>query len=80
MRIEIVSEGRVFEGTKEQIVAQMQSLSFGPAGETLDGYVARTVRTAQTLGIALRAEGPTPAARAEALIDSMIEQELARRC
>lgn len=76
MRIQ-TPDGRVFEGTKVQIIEQMRSLSFGPPNETLAGYIDRSVEQARSLfGVELKVNGKTDEERAESMFDALISAEL----
>lgn len=79
MKIRIIHDGREFDGTAEQIVRQMHSLSFGGAatlGEYVD-WAAEQARGAGALGV--RVEGSTEAERAGSLLDGMLRSGLAVR-
>lgn len=76
MRIQ-TPDGRVFDGTKIQIIQQMQSLSFGPPNETLGEYISRSITNAQELfGVGLSVKGDTDDERAESLFDELLRAEL----
>jgi hypothetical protein len=78
MRIRILNDGRVLEGTAQQIVEQMHSLAFGQENRTLSEYVdwvAEQVR--RTEEIPLEVEGDTDVAKAASLVKAMLESGLA---
>lgn len=78
MRIRILNDGRVLEGTAQQIVEQMRTLAFGQENRTLSEYVdwvADQIR--RTEEIPLEVEGDTDAAKAASLVKAMLEAGLA---
>jgi len=80
MRIRIVSDGRVFEGTAEQIVQQLQYIAFGKEEATLAEYVDwLAAQVARQEGVELKVEGATGREKAAALVKAMIEAGLAVR-
>jgi len=80
MRIRIVSDGRVLEGTTEQIVQQLQYLAFGKEEATLAEYVDwLAAQVARQEGIELKVDGTTGREKAAALVNAMIEAGLAVR-
>jgi len=80
MRIEILADGRVLEGTALQIVRDMQSIAFGQEDHSLSEYIDWIVDQAGRMtDVELKITGETDAEKAEALVREMIEKGLARR-
>jgi aromatic ring-cleaving dioxygenase len=78
MRIRIVSDGRVFDGSPTQIIKQMQQIAFGKEQFTLAEYIDWLVeQTARFEGITLNVTGETEADKAQALVAELIRHGLA---
>ena len=78
MRIRIVSDGRVYDGSPAQIVYQMQQIAFGCEQFTLAEYIDWLVdQTSRLAGITLTIAGETEADKAKALIAELIRHGLA---
>ena len=78
MRIRIVSDGRVFDGSPAQIVRQMQQIAFGKEQFTLGEYIDWLVeQTARFEGITLDVAGETAADKANSLVAELIRHGLA---
>jgi hypothetical protein len=79
MRIQL-SDGRVLEGTPEQIVRSMQSLSFIQRDGTLRAYVEWSVRNAKQMNeLDLVVVGDTDEQLAQSFVDEMCRAGLASR-
>lgn len=80
MRIKITSDGRVLDGTPEQIVQQMRSIAFGREDQTLVEYVDWLAENVARLsGVALAITGEGAAARSRSLLEQMLIHGLAER-
>ena len=80
MRIEIVADGRVFQGTAKQIVMQMKSVSFGLEHLTLGEFIDRNIASiARAFGVSLSVVGETDEERAASFLEQMVEGGYARR-
>lgn len=74
----VMRDGRVFQGTPEQIVRAMQDIAFGADGMSLDEYIDWVIENACRFeGVELKADGATPELRASSLIDGMVNRGLA---
>ena len=80
MRIRLMSDGRVLEGTAKQIVEAMQYIAFGQETRTLGEYIDwltdQVERLEQT---ALHVEGDTDEEKAASLVDAMLANGLAEK-
>ncbi len=80
MRIEIVGDGHVFEGTAKQILAQMQSLAFAAQHLSLREYIDWNVANIERgFDVKLVVSGETDDERAAAFLAQMMERGYARR-
>jgi hypothetical protein len=80
MRIEVVGDGHVFEGTPKQILMQMKSLAFGAEHMTMREYIEGNVANiARGFGIAFKLTGETDEELAESFLNQMLEGGYARR-
>lgn len=72
MRIKVLSDGRVLQGTATDIVRQMQYLAFGKEQKPLSEYIdwLKTHLENQN-GITLSVVGATPAERAESFLRAL---------
>ncbi len=78
MRIQIVNDGRVLEGTAVQIVQQLQYIAFGKEEATLAEYVDwLAAQVARQDGVDLRVEGTTGREKAVGLVKAMVKAGLA---
>lgn len=78
MRIRIVNDGRVLDGTAEQIVQQLQYIAFGKEETSMSEYVDwLAAQVARQEGVELKVEGATGRDKAAALVKAMVEAELA---
>jgi len=80
MKIRITGDGRVLEGTPEQIVQTMHYLAFGQEERTLGEYIDWAVEQARRMTeVELHVRGETDAEKAASLIDEMLRTGLAER-
>ncbi len=80
MRIRMMSDGRVFEGTPKQIVEAMQYIAFGQENRTLGEYIDWLVGQVERLEeTPLKVEGETDDERAASLVDAMLANGLAEK-
>ena len=80
MRIEIVGDGHVFQGTPKQILAQMQSLAFAAQHLSLRDYIDWNVSNiARGFEVKLEITGDTDEEMAASFLDEMIGRGYARR-
>jgi len=78
MRIRLLADGRVLEGTALQITRDMQSLSFNHDGETISRYIdACTDHLARVDGVHLNVEGDTDGEKAASFVNEMLARGLA---
>jgi hypothetical protein len=78
MRIRIVADGRVLQGTAKQIVEAMHSIAFGQENRTLSEYIDWSVDMARRMtGVELEVEGDSDDERAASFVAAMIEVGLA---
>ena len=80
MRIQVVAQERVFEGTAMQIVEAMRSVAFAPSDVSLEAYIDWAV--AQALGtneVQLVVQGETVQERAKSFVQSLLREGLAVR-
>ena len=76
MRIRMLATAQEFEGTPEEIVRQMQSDAFVPGSVAL--YIDwLALNTSRYRGIELDTRGRTLAAKAESLVQSLLDNGLA---
>jgi hypothetical protein len=79
MRIEVVGDGHVFQGTAKQIVAQMHSLAFGAQHLSLREYIDWNVANiARGFHVEIRVEGESDDERAASFLAAMMEKGYAR--
>lgn len=80
MRIRMLNDGRVFQGTPKQIVEAMQYTAFGQENRTLGEYIDWLVDQVERLeSTSLRVEGDTDEEKAKSLVRAMLEAGLAER-
>jgi len=80
MRIRMVRDGRVFQGTPKQIVEAMQYIAFGQENRTLGEYIDWLVDQVQRLeSIDLKVEGDTDEDKAASLVQAMMGSGLAEK-
>ena len=80
MRIRMMSDGRVFQGTPKQIVEAMQYIAFGQEQRSLGEYIDWLVDQVQWLeSIELKVEGDTDEEKAASLVQAMLGSGLAER-
>jgi hypothetical protein len=78
MKIKLVSDGRVLQGTPRQIVEAMRSLAFGHEGRPLGEYIDWAAgEAARLMEIDLEVEGETDDERCASLLEAMEEAGLA---
>jgi hypothetical protein len=79
MRIEVVGDGHVFEGTAKQIVAQMHSLAFAAQHLSLREYIDWNIQNVErAFEIKLVVSGDTDEERAASFLEQMVEGGYAR--
>lgn len=79
MRIEIVGDGHVFEGTPTEIVAQMQGLAFAAQHLSLRDYIDWNVANIERgFGVKLVVTGDTDDERAASFLEQMMERGYTR--
>ncbi len=80
MRIRMLGDGRVFEGTPKQIVEAMQYIAFGQENRTLSEYIDWSADMARRMNdIDLVVEGDTVEEKADSFVKAMIEAGVAVR-
>ena len=80
MRIKIVADGRVLQGTAKQIVEAMHSIAFGQERRTLSEYIDWAVGMASRMtGVELAVEGETDEEKSASLVQAMLDAGLATR-
>ena len=80
MKIHMMSDGRVFQGTPKQIVEAMQYIAFGQENRTLGEYIDWLVDQVQRLeSIDLKVEGETDEEKAASLVQAMLGSGLAEK-
>ena len=80
MRIRMLRDGRVFQGTPKQIVEAMQYIAFGQENRTLGEYIDWLVDQVQRLElIDLKVEGKTDEDKAASLVQAMMGSGLAEK-
>lgn len=80
MRIRMLNDGRVFQGTPKQIVEAMQYIAFGQENRTLGEYIDWLVDQVERLeSTSLRVEGETDDEKAASLVQAMVGSGLAVR-
>ena len=80
MRIRIVEDGRVLQGTPLQMVQQMQSVAFGREELTIAEYVDWVARQMSTMmGVQLDVRGTTADERARSLVDELLRAGFAEQ-
>ncbi len=80
MRIRMLRDGRVFQGTPKQIVEAMQYIAFGQENRTLGEYIDWLVDQVQRLeSIDLKVEGETDEDKAASLVQAMMGSGLAEK-
>jgi hypothetical protein len=80
IRIRIVADGRVLQGTPKQIVEAMRSIAFGQENRTLSKYIDSSVDMARRMtSVELRVEGDTDDERVASFVNAMIMAGLAAK-
>ena len=80
MKIQILSDGRVLEGTAQEIVEAMKYVAFDQEGRSLGEYIDWALEEARRLhSLELVVEGEGDEERAEGLVRVMLEMGLAVR-
>ena len=80
MRIQVVAQERVFEGTAMQIVEAMRSVAFAPSDVSLEAYMDWAVEQALSLSeVELVVQGETVQERAESFVASLLREGLVVR-
>ena len=80
MRIRMLRDGRVFQGTPKQIVEAMQYIAFGQENRTLGEYIDWLVDQVQRLeSIDLKVDGETDEDKAASLVQAMMGSGLAEK-
>jgi len=80
MRIRMMADGRVLEGTATQIVESMHALAFGQENRTLSEYIDWAVDQARRMNeIDLDVTGATDDDKASALVRAMLAAGLAQK-
>ena len=80
MRIEIVGDGHVFEGTATQILAQMQSLAFAAQDLSLREYIDWNVANIERgFDVKLVVTGEKDDERAASFLEQMVARGYAER-
>ena len=80
MRIRMMADGRVLEGTAKQIAEAMHALAFGQENRSLSEYIDWAVDQARRMNeIDMQVEGDTDDEKAKSLVLAMLEAGLAER-
>lgn len=80
MRIRMLNDGRVFQGTPKQIVEAMQYIAFGQEHRTLGEYIDWLVGQVQRVeSTDLKVEGDTDEDKAASLVQAMVGSGLAEK-
>ena len=80
MRIRMMSDGRVFQGTAKQIVEAMKYIAFGQEQRSLGEYIDWLVDQVQRLeSTELKVEGDTDEEKAASLVQAMLGSGLAEK-
>ncbi len=80
MKIRLMTDGRVLEGTTKQIAETMQALAFGQEDRTLSEYISWAVEQVRRMNeIDLQVEGETEDEKAQSLVHAMLETGLAEK-
>lgn len=80
MRIRMMSDGRVFQGTAKQIVEAMKYIAFGQEQRSLGEYIDWLVDQVQRLeSTELKVEGDTDEKKAASLVQAMLGSGLAEK-
>jgi len=80
MRIRMLNDGRVFQGTPKQIVEAMQYIAFGQENRTLGEYIDWLVDQVERLeSTSLNVEGDTDEEKAASLVQAMLGSGLAEK-
>ena len=80
MRIRMMADGRVLEGTAKQIAESMHALAFGQENRTLSEYIDWAVDQARRMNeIDLDVTGATDDDKANALVRAMLAAGLAQK-
>ena len=80
MRIRMMADGRVLEGTAKQIAEAMHALAFGQENRALFEYIDWAVDQARRMNeIDMQVEGETDDEKARSLVRAMLEAGLAEK-
>ena len=80
MRIRIIADGRVLQGTAKQIVEAMHSIAFGQENRSLSEYIDWSVDMARRMaGVELAVEGETDEKKSASLVQAMLDAGLAKK-
>ena len=78
MRIRMMADGRMLEGTAKQIAEAMHALAFGQENRTLSEYIDWAVDQARRMNeIDMQVEDDTDDEKAKSLVRAMLEAGLA---
>jgi hypothetical protein len=73
MRVQIIGDGRVLQGTALQMVQMMQAVAFGKEELSLSEYIDWVAsQVARYMGVTLDVRGETPDDKARSLIDELL--------
>ena len=80
MRIRMMADGRVLEGTAKQIAEAMHALAFGQESRSLSEYIDWAVDQARRMNeIDMVVEGDTDDDKAASLVPAMLDAGLAEK-
>lgn len=80
IRLRMMADGRVLEGTAKQIAEVMHALAFGQENRTLSEYIDWAVDQARRMNeIDMQVEGDTDDEKAKSLVRTMLEVRLAEK-
>ena len=80
MRIRMMADGRVLEGTAKQIAEAMHALALGQDNRSLSEYIDWAVDQARRMNeIDMQVEGDTDDEKAKSLVHAMLEAGLAEK-
>ena len=79
MRLRMMADGRVLEGTPRQITQAMHALAFGQHGRTLSEYIVWAVAQARRMNeVSLEVLGDLEDEKAQSFVDAMLQAGLAQ--
>ncbi len=80
MKIQVMADGNILDGSPVEIVQGMQLLAFGQDDKSLEEYIQWAAgRTEQYLGVTMNVEGDDAESMASSFVQEMLDKGLAQK-